>query len=125
MAGLTLLYIGVQPPDYAQASDFLPAWPAGSVFPITKALTIIGRDAARSDIVLTSPHIARRHAYLQLTVASTGSQACWLHDLGGTNGTYTQGIEGRELLTCNDPPRLLHINDRIWIAGLYEFELAL
>lgn len=119
MGALTLRYIGALRPEH-------PAqWPQGSTFPVLGPMTLIGRDASRCDIVLPSPHIARRHACLRVAVDSAGSRICWLEDLGGTNATYTQGPDGLLLLTCNMPPRQLHLEDRLWIAGLFEFELTL
>jgi pSer/pThr/pTyr-binding forkhead associated (FHA) protein len=119
MGALMLRYIGERYHEHPAS------WPQGSAFPVLGPMTLVGRDPTRSDIVLRSPHIARRHACLRLAVDSMGNRSCWLEDLGGTNGIYTQGSDGLLLLTCNMSPHRLHIGDRLWIAGMFEFELTL
>ena len=69
--------------------------------PLTKAVTVLGRDAA-ADITLDDPGVSRRHAEVRITHDGPHLQVI-LRDLGSTNGSYLNGEQvGSEELRNND-----------------------
>ena len=73
----------------------------GRRMPLTKAVTVIGRDAG-ADVMLDDPGVSRRHAELRITHDGPHLQVV-LRDLGSTNGTYLNGEQvGTEELRNND-----------------------
>ncbi len=69
------------PPELRISVAVLSGNDAGSVFPIEKTITVIGRTGC--DIVLNDPEVSRRHARIEIRGTSYT-----LRDLKSTNGTY-------------------------------------
>lgn len=67
---------------------------SGKMF-LVDGTKIIGRDPG-CDIVITGPHVSRRHAELSIR-----SGKLWVKDLGSSNGTFVNGKRTEEILLKN------------------------
>ena len=61
----------------------------GDDYPLTSAITILGRDD-EADIILDDPGISRRHTELRVSIDGPGFITV-IRDLGSTNGTFING----------------------------------
>ncbi|HQF03489.1 MAG TPA: DUF3662 and FHA domain-containing protein [Phycicoccus sp.] len=61
----------------------------GDDYPLTSAITILGRDDD-ADIILDDPGISRRHTELRVSIDGPGFITV-IRDLGSTNGTFVNG----------------------------------
>ncbi|SCE92957.1 FHA domain-containing protein [Micromonospora purpureochromogenes] len=86
----------------------------GASFRLSPRPQVIGR-APTADIVVTDPHLSRRHAEVRLTDAGAV-----LVDLGSTNGTWLNDrrITGPEQLCDGDVVRLGRTELRFFDPGL-------
>ena len=72
----------------------------GQIFSLTLETMGIGRDPS-SDIVINDAEVSRHHA--RLIVAEEGYL---LQDLGSTNGTFLQNVQGEETFVRRDSTEL-------------------
>ncbi len=73
----------------------------GSVFPINRQVTVLGRSG--TEILIDDPDISRRHAALDVQ----GEGKYVLRDLNSTNGTLLNGVPVQsETMVPNDKIRL-------------------
>ncbi|MGW5672410.1 FHA domain-containing protein [Micromonospora sp. NPDC003776] len=86
----------------------------GLSFRVGRAAQVIGR-APSADIVLTDPHLSRRHATVQST-----AEGVWLTDLGSTNGTWLNDrrISGGVPLADGDVVRVGRTELRFFDPGV-------
>lgn len=72
------------PEDKEISLDVLEGGEKGTVYPVTKPRTTIGR--ANADVLVSDPMMSRLHCALEI-----GKEGVLLRDLGSTNGTLLNG----------------------------------
>lgn len=101
--GQTRAFPAAPPRPRATAARGPRAWLEldGRRFPLTAAVTTLGRDPS-ADIVLDDPGVSRRHAEVRISNDGPHLQVV-VRDLGSTNGTYLNGDQvGSEELRDGD-----------------------